>query len=999
MRVDCANKELYLGIFMFLFLIFLSFLVVGQEEVGDIVENDQRVVLNDGFLEIELDVIGQAAIDNDSDESTEKESFDEPESFVEDEGSEEPVDAFYVELDELVDKEAVKSGSGSSGSTGDSEEKIVDSVRESSDTDDNTNYVFYNDNKKEMETSLKGVLDVNIYKEEFIEQIEDGWKKRVKVYSEEDHFDNPIKVYSDVSEELEGDIRIYWIEEDKYLEFDSYDEDGDGLIDRVSWIVPHLSEQNFEIIIDLLFNEDLETSEIIIEELNVPSGTVTEPSVSFSFNVSYFDVSFVLCGLDLRESGGGFTAIYENLSAGQVSHTASVENGNYLWELYCRDTNNSSVESSASGNFLVEVDYTPSIEFSADQTNVNEDDPVNFIVDITTVVESSVIYVLDLGDGDTLFNPAEVTDSIYEEIEHIYDEPGDYDVTLSVYVDGGATPYERTESVNVSQVSAEDNSSPTVTLIDPEDDEEITNEEIIFKYKASDNARVENCTFSLYYYNDSSLFGREVYTNFNDDIINNEEVSLELIDFDEGDYSWDVGCYDNSTNYKERGRDFSVIYPENIASSSSQNNVGVEEENDFEEKDEINDLVSSINDFLVKEEKYSREEKEAVEDLRIIEDLKFYKKKLLQMELDLGHNLDYIRGDDKREERRQEILDEIDSITESLPVDISVIKSNEYLKNSFDLDIEEVVRAYAESGGLVLNDRGIRNMAEQNEKIQSYITVPVKVKQLEIDYFNDKTKELTLVTKTVEFKNTSFDSIMEVIPKEVAESSEEVHFINDHKVIKEDPIFEIEIGDLKDDKIVYYIEKLIDFSEIEKTTTFSFKEEVPKNTLGAVTGFATFVGIGESRGFWFYASWALVAVAVLSFIVVIPRKARIRKWKKQEKVRDLFSAVKETKKALKDKDLDKAKTSYREAREIYPEIPKKCKGYVYKRIEELQFEIDKKDAGSLIKEFLSVAKTGTKEDALLVYDKISSIYDRMPDKYKRKVYEKVRPVVKSLNKN
>jgi hypothetical protein len=57
--------------------------------------------------------------------------------------------------------------------------------------------------------------------------------------------------YTNISEITgdKNDIRVFWEEEGRYLDFDVNDSDGNGFIDEVYWIVPHLSTQTFEIIV------------------------------------------------------------------------------------------------------------------------------------------------------------------------------------------------------------------------------------------------------------------------------------------------------------------------------------------------------------------------------------------------------------------------------------------------------------------------------------------------------------------------------------------------------------------------------------------------------------------------------------------------------------------------------------------------------------------------------------------------------------------------------
>ena len=78
-------------------------------------------------------------------------------------------------------------------------------------------------------------------------------KKQVKISSPENiHYEN-VLAYSDIDDIIplnnKDMIKVYWLEQNKFLDFESKDTNGNGMIDRVEWIVPHLSNQTFEIII------------------------------------------------------------------------------------------------------------------------------------------------------------------------------------------------------------------------------------------------------------------------------------------------------------------------------------------------------------------------------------------------------------------------------------------------------------------------------------------------------------------------------------------------------------------------------------------------------------------------------------------------------------------------------------------------------------------------------------------------------------------------------
>lgn len=57
-------------------------------------------------------------------------------------------------------------------------------------------------------------------------------------------FTNISEIYSVGEENL---LSVYWVENDSYLPFDAYDLDGNGKLDYIEWITPHLSDQTFDI--------------------------------------------------------------------------------------------------------------------------------------------------------------------------------------------------------------------------------------------------------------------------------------------------------------------------------------------------------------------------------------------------------------------------------------------------------------------------------------------------------------------------------------------------------------------------------------------------------------------------------------------------------------------------------------------------------------------------------------------------------------------------------
>lgn len=83
-----------------------------------------------------------------------------------------------------------------------------------------------------------------------------GLNKKITVSAPDELNYTNITSFTNIPEILsvgqEDNIRLYWVENKSYIFFNASDTDGNGLLDYVEWIVPHLSNQTFEISILVL---------------------------------------------------------------------------------------------------------------------------------------------------------------------------------------------------------------------------------------------------------------------------------------------------------------------------------------------------------------------------------------------------------------------------------------------------------------------------------------------------------------------------------------------------------------------------------------------------------------------------------------------------------------------------------------------------------------------------------------------------------------------------
>ena len=96
---------------------------------------------------------------------------------------------------------------------------------------------------------------------------------------------------------------------------------------------------------------------------------------------------------------------------------------------------------------------------------------------------------------------------------------------------------------------------------------------------------------------------------------------------------------------------------------------------------------------------------------------------------------------------------------------------------------------------------------------------------------------------------------------------------------------------------------------------------------------------------------------------------------------------------IKDKNITIAKENYKAMQSLYPALPDDFKKANYKKMISIQFEIDKREISGLLNECLNAIKQGRKQDARLIYEKIKPIYHRLPQRFKKGIYEKIIPYI------
>jgi len=923
-----------------------------------------------------------------------------------------------------------------------------------------TRFRLYSGEKVELEGTLKESTDINQIRK--TETTYGEGRKEVKIWSEQ-HIEEEITAYTDIPELTEGqkeNVKIYWKNENKELPIKEFaDLNNNGLYDRISWIVPHLSEQIFEIIIDFSTEESSENIEITIND--VPDGLTNNP-INFNFNISYDYLENIDCNLEISSTTSSFSDT-KTLNIPPTPYQLTLPNGNYDWNLSCLDPINNKSESTegsftiaegfsvlgskrvylldGGGNLLngedqIQIhseqsseisikihkpssledltcsyngtdceltlnnivlqekgDYTLEVTFNrlANPISINKtfsvaranisiaeetiktNEEISIRVEVDSPIEKITSIILDFGDGNPNIDYHNINDN-YKDLTftHSYLNAGDYTLKLTLIIDY-TERFEITKN-GFTVEESRDTEVPDIDLEYPNNDAIIREPKVDFGYNATDNIKLDNCTFELYNYSEN--FGALDYsvTHEGDDI--GREIKLE--EFEQGDYTWYIGCYDNSSNYKERGRDFTISLNESDEDDDEDN------ETPYEKKELLEELIRQINSFLEEKESSTLKEKEVMDDLQLSIDLNFYKKRLNQIDKDLSHNLKFIDDEELREQRKREMFDEIDETREKIPTDMEIVQEKEFVKNTITEDLSSIIEAYFESKNTKIEKSKLNILTELNYRLQNFIVVSTNVRHVELTY-NDRVDEITLISKELTIQNETLNTILEIIPKSLASNSSDVTFLTDVEIIKHDPIFEISINDLESNKLIYYVDGFVDFSEVEKSETILFQEFSLEKV--GITGF--FVSDLDVKSSIYYSIIVSAIILIAYLLLVYSRKLTMKKWKEEENVVKILKLMKESKSSLNRKDHTAAKESYHQIKQLYPLIPEKCQKRFYKNIRKIRVAIDKKDIFDLAKEYKESKLQGRKEDATSVYKNIQATYKRLPKKYQKIIFNKI----------
>ncbi|MFH1642053.1 MAG: PKD domain-containing protein [Nanoarchaeota archaeon] len=537
--------------------------------------------------------------------------------------------------------------------------------------------------------------------------------------------------------------------------------------------------------------------------------------------------------------------------------------------------------------------------------------------------------------------------------------------------------------VNLS-IDTNDKKGPVVTLLNPPDQQRIEGTSVEILYRVEDQSNVD-CALNI---NEHSSWWIEKESQSN--VLKGSENKFSITSLQNGSYEYRIKCTDEHGNSEISSTRTFIVYL--FGKTLNKDNT------------EIDPLISKIDQIYQEFQKKGKTEKEVMDILGIFVKLDKSKVKLTRYKRDLNNLIWRKLNDTEYEKEENAIYAEIANIRDAIPTDLKVLDSKEFVVYPKAEEIRNLTLAYLNKKNKKYTKREINNVVEQNSKLQSLLTVTTKAFVVELEYLSNDKERYTLVEKAFSLDLDSNGYIMiEYIPKEIAESVNDIEFMFEYSVIEEDPIIELSLEEAE--SIAYYVQDEIELEKIQ-TTVSVIMDPGQKPELSPITGFAV---IDNLKSKFVTTSDRRIVIEVFVIIILVLLylgytlkgtniKYHILDRASLKNVDSIKNNIENAKKELNDGKYDRAKSLYLDSQSSYSKLPKEMRKEVYQSVVALSYKLDVFHIKSLIDKAISKLENNKRTEAVEIYHKVNEIYKKIVPEYKSEVIKKCGELREKLSK-
>ncbi len=448
-----------------------------------------------------------------------------------------------------------------------------------------------------------------------------------------------------------------------------------------------------------------------------------------------------------------------------------------------------------------------------------------------------------------------------------------------------------------------------------------------------------------------------------------QSYTFALNMLDPGEYFWKISCVDEKGNEEETDeRSLTLTYPGATVQSSERVN------------DE--DMLQELQDALDAQASFSNEQSQVAGMLQYDQTIQLAVKRIKQIQRDLN-TLIYRRDLTQQEIEAQldNLSKELDAMRATVPVDIKVLNTKNFVKYTPDEALQSLL-VLLKDNQEVLNEK---NYEARNIQIQSLLLVSSTVANAEITYLDGTTKPITVVSKRITYEEDLPKdlSLLEYIPKDLAQQASDLTILTDHTIMKDDPL--IDFGQATD--VVYYFNKQVDLDSLEGLETILFDASPPKEMEG-VTGGAI-ISLADTDPKLFLVIGIIIIIAVyiaLAFDVRSRIKWFFLRLFTRKQLHYINVLINDSMDYLEQGDYDKAAFIYQEIKLTFDKLSSAGKEKTYDQIMELIHKLDAAYLEELYEKMESHLKINDVPAALQDYHKIEDTYKSLDKENKQRHY-------------
>jgi hypothetical protein len=456
-------------------------------------------------------------------------------------------------------------------------------------------------------------------------------------------------------------------------------------------------------------------------------------------------------------------------------------------------------------------------------------------------------------------------------------------------------------------------------------------------------------------------------------------------------YSWKVQCDTNSRTYSSNVLQFKAVGTDD---SNVETSITILEDG-YNQVIDAGEIRRRIDTAMTNLEALDMESKKDADALQFSASVDLALRDYERAMRDIN-NIQYRRdlSASEQEAKKIEYYDIIKSLEEKTPIDMKNLGYQTFISYPSKEDLVNISKQYQNDENII----GKINELELSGR-QNGIIVTTRISTVEITFINGKKKTVTLIDKSIKLSDNSTNTfIIESIPKEFAQSSDELTVLSEFKVINKDPVLKFE----KQENITYYVEgeRNLDIGRKINTVLLSDSFFSARNS---ITGDVTFSSIELTSPTSLIIIIVIISCSYLiyAFDLFGLLFAKSKKKRDEKNINKILGLIRDARMFLQEGRISNADLTFKEIKLIYEGSSEEVMVEVYSEAMILLEMIDAAQTELLIhsadKYSWENISNEDKESLLNSRKMLKEAYNLLSDSLKQKYENKINLLITESN--